>query len=90
MKLTKIFHRKHTIAGRLTWRVVGTMTVVMTLIVVLIFAFLWLIGAVLLTDYQMASTRIFNEKINNVFFGIFGLSITSEIKRIKYYKYYRE
>ncbi len=67
MKLTKIFHRKHTIAGRLTWRVVGTMTVVMTLIVVLIFSFLWLIGAVLLTDYQMASTRIFNEKINNVF-----------------------
>ena len=67
MKLPKIFHRKHTIAGRLTWRVVGTMTVVMTLILVLIFAFLWLIGAVILTDYHKASTKVFNEKINNVF-----------------------
>ena len=67
MRLPKIFHRKHTIAGRLTWRVVGTMTIVMTLILVLVFAFLWLIGAVLLTDYHKASTRVFNEKINNVF-----------------------
>ncbi len=67
MKLLKTFHRKHTIAGRLTWRVLGTMTVVMTLILVLIFAFIWLIGAVIMTDYHKASTKVFNEKINNVF-----------------------
>ena len=67
MTLPKIFHRKHTIAGRLTWRVVGTMTVVMTLILVLVFVFLWLIGAVLLTEYHKASARVFNEKINSVF-----------------------
>ena len=66
MKLLKIFHRKHTIAGRLTWRVVGTMTVVMTFILVLIFTFLWLLGAVILTENHKASTRVFNEKINNV------------------------
>ena len=67
MTLPKIFHRKHTIAGRLTWRVVGTMTIVMTLILVLIFTFLWLLGAVLVTDYHKASTKVFNEKINNIF-----------------------
>ena len=67
MKLPKIFHRKHTIAGRLTLRVVSTMTMVMTLILVLIFAFLWLLGAVLMTDYHKASTKVFNEKINNIF-----------------------
>jgi sigma-B regulation protein RsbU (phosphoserine phosphatase) len=67
MKLSKIFHRKHTIAGRLTWRVVGTMTAVMTLILVLIFTFLWLLGAVLFATYIKSSMRVSNEKINNVF-----------------------
>ena len=67
MKLPKIFHRKHTIAGRLTWRVVGTMTAVMTLILVLIFTFLWLLGAVVMTEFHKASTKVFNEKLNNVF-----------------------
>ena len=67
MKLTKIFHRKHTIAKKLTWRVVGTMTVVFSLILLLVFGFIWLVGAVGFGAYYRISMEVFNEKINNVF-----------------------
>ena len=67
MKLTKIFHRKHTIAKKLTWRVVGTMTVVFSLILLLVFGFIWVVGAVGFGAYYRISMEVFNEKINNVF-----------------------
>ena len=82
MKLPKIFHRKHTIAGRLTWRVVGTMTVVMTIILVLIFTFLWLLGAVLMTDYHKASTKVFNEKLNNIF-SIVEVAVSNNMPEVE-------
>ena len=70
MKIPNILRPKQTIANRLTWRVVGTMTIVMTLLLVLIFAIMWLVGAVILTDYYRLSMEVFNEKINNVFSSV--------------------
>ena len=67
MKLPKIFHRKHTIAGRLTWRVVGTMTIVMTLFLALVCVILWGLGFAIVMNSYKKSMEVCNEKINNVF-----------------------
>ena len=67
MTLPKIFHRKHTIAGRLTWRVIGTMTIVMTLFLVVVSTIIWITGAYLFGLYVHTAMKVSNEKINNVF-----------------------
>lgn len=67
MKLSKIFHRKHTIASRLTWRVVGTMTIVIALFLALLFTILWLLGAYIFGAYVHTAMKVSNEKMNNVF-----------------------
>ena len=67
MKLSKIFHREHTIASRLTWRVVGTMTIVITLFLALLFTILWLLGAYIFGAYVHTAMKVSNEKMNNVF-----------------------
>ena len=67
MKLPKIFHRNHTIAGRLAWRVVGWMTVIMTVILLLVFGIFWLIGIVGVSGYYKLSMEVYDERINNVF-----------------------
>ena len=67
MKLSKIFHHKHSIANRLTWRVVGTMTIVITLFLALLFTILWLLGAYLFGAYVHTAMKVSNEKMNNVF-----------------------
>ena len=67
MKLPKIFHREHTIASRLTWRVVGTMTIVIALFLALLFTILWLLGAYIFGAYVHTAMKVSNEKMNNVF-----------------------
>lgn len=67
MKLSKIFHHKHTIASRLTWRVVGTMTIVIALFLALLFTILWLLGAYIFGAYVHTAMKVSNEKMNNVF-----------------------
>ena len=67
MKLSKIFHSKHTIASRLTWRVVGTMTIVIALFLALLFTILWLLGAYIFGAYVHTAMKVSNEKMNNVF-----------------------
>jgi len=67
MKLSKIFHREHTIASRLTWRVVGTMTIVIALFLALLFTILWLLGAYIFGAYVHTAMKVSNEKMNNVF-----------------------
>ena len=70
MKLPKMFRREHTIAGRLTWRVVGWMTVIMTVILALIFGVMWLVGVVGLSGYYKLYMEVYDEKINNVFSAV--------------------
>ena len=70
MKLPKIFNRNHTIAGRLTWRVVGWMTVIMTAILVLVFGFIWAVGVVGVSGYYKMFMEVYDEKINNVFSAV--------------------
>lgn len=70
MKLPKMFRREHTIAGRLTWRVVGWMTVIMTVILALIFGVMWVIGVVGLSGYYKLYMEVYDEKINNVFSAV--------------------
>ncbi len=67
MKLSKIFHSEHTIASRLTWRVVGTMTIVIALFLALLFTILWLLGAYIFGAYVHTAMKVSNEKMNNVF-----------------------
>ena len=67
MKLSKIFHREHPIASRLTWRVVGTMTIVIALFLALLFTILWLLGAYIFGAYVHTAMKVSNEKMNNVF-----------------------
>ena len=67
MKLPKILHPKHTIAKRLTWRVVGTTTVVMLLISVLVFGIFWIMISTGFSLYYQKSSKIYNERINNIF-----------------------
>ncbi len=70
MKLPKISHRKHTIAGRLTWRVIGWMTVILTAILALAFGILWVIGIVGVSGYYKMYMEVYDEKINNVFHAV--------------------
>lgn len=70
MKLPKIFNRKHSIANRLTWRVVGWTTVIMTVILALVFGFIWLVGVIGLGGYYSLYMEVYDEKINNVFSAV--------------------
>ena len=67
MKLSKMIHSKHTIAKKLTWRVVGWTTVIMTAILALVFGFIWLVGVVALSGYYHMFMEVCDERIGNVF-----------------------
>ena len=67
MKLSKMIHSKHTIAKKLTWRVVGWTTVIMTAILALVFGFIWLVGVVALSGYYHMFIEVCDERIGNVF-----------------------
>ena len=70
MKLPKIFNTKQSIANRLTWRVVGWTTVIMTAILALVFGFTWVVGVFGLSGYYHMFTEVCDEKINNVFSAV--------------------
>ena len=70
MKLPKIFHRKRSIARRLTWRVILTVTLVFVIISTFIFGIIWVVGSGVLVAYTNKDMDISNEKISNVFTNI--------------------
>ena len=82
MKLPKIIHREHTIASRLTWRVVGWMTVILTVILALIFGVLWVIGVVGVSGYYKLYMEVYDEKINNVFSAV-EVAISNNIPEVE-------
>ena len=70
MNIPNILKPKHTIARRLTWRVLLSMTVVFALLSAFLFAALWLIGGALLTFVYGTAMQVTNEKINTVFSNV--------------------
>ena len=70
MKLPKLFHCKQTIANRLTWRVVGWMTVIMTVIMTMMLAVFWLVGIIGVSGYYRLYMEVYDEKINNEFHAV--------------------
>ncbi|MBO4819904.1 MAG: SpoIIE family protein phosphatase [Prevotella sp.] len=65
MKLPRIFRWKSSIAVRLTWRVVGTMLLIFTLVSTLVLLMVWGIGMALLSGLFWTAMNVSNEKINN-------------------------
>jgi sigma-B regulation protein RsbU (phosphoserine phosphatase) len=70
MKLPKIFQRKRSIARRLTWRVILTVTLVFVTISTFIFGIVWIFGSAVLLAYTTKGMDVANEKISNVFTNI--------------------
>ena len=70
MKVPKIFQRKRSIARRLTWRVILTVTLVFVIISTFIFGIIWVVGSAALVGYTKKDMDIANEKISNVFANI--------------------
>ena len=82
MKLPKIFRRKHSMAGRLTFRVVLTMTLVFTLILGLLFFLMWILGAVGVIAYNQSIMETSNQKINNIF-SIIEVAVSNNIPEVE-------
>ena len=82
MKLAKIFHRERTIAERMTWRVVGTMTIVMTLFLALVCAILWCLFYVLLIFSTKESMNVYDERINNVF-SVVEVAVSNNVPEVE-------
>jgi sigma-B regulation protein RsbU (phosphoserine phosphatase) len=57
-------------AFRLTWRVLGIMILILSLISALIFGLIWLVGAVGFSALYQTSMDVSNEKINNIFSAV--------------------
>ena len=70
MKLPNIFKRKGSIARRLTWRVILTVTLVFVIISASIFGVVWFVGSTTLLAYTTKGMDVTNEKISNVFTNI--------------------
>ena len=70
MKIPKIFQRKRSIARRLTWRVILTVTLVFVIISTFIFGIIWFVGSAALLAYTTKGMDVTNEKISNVFTNI--------------------
>ena len=70
MKLPQIFKFTHKIAFRLTWRVLGIMILILTLMSALIFGLIWVMGGVGFSALYQTSMDVSNEKINNVFSSV--------------------
>lgn len=67
MKFPRIFRWRSSIAVRLTWRVVGTMFLIFTLVSALIVLIVWGLGMALLSGLFWTEMNVSNEKINNAF-----------------------
>ena len=82
MKLFNIFQRERTIAERMTWRVVGTMTIVMTLFLALVCAILWCLFYVLLILSTKESMNVYDERINNVF-SVVEVAVSNNVPEVE-------
>ena len=82
MKLPKIFHHKHTIAGRMTWRVLSTMTIIMALFLALVCAILWFLFYALLLMSTKESMNVYDERVNNVF-SIVEVAVSNNVPEVE-------
>ena len=82
MRLPRLFKRTHTIANRLTWRVVVTMTLVFTVISAFIFGIIWIAGSFILSAFYRATMEISNERINNVFSNV-EVAVTNNVTEVE-------
>jgi len=67
MKLPRIFRHNSSIADRLTWRVILSVTVIFTIILAFIFFIIWAVGFYILLGLNGTAMEVSNEKINRVF-----------------------
>ena len=82
MKLPRIFKRKSSIAKRLAWRIILSMTVVFTGILAFILIIIWAFGTVLLVGINFAAMQVSTEKINNVFVTV-ETAVTNNVPEVK-------
>ncbi len=82
MKLPRIFKRKSSIAKRLAWRIILSMTVVFTGILAFILIIIWAFGTVLLVGINFAAMQVSTEKINNVFVTV-ETAVTNNVHEVK-------
>ena len=82
MKLPGIFKRKHSIANRLTKRVVLTMTIVFTFISACIFGIIWLVGSMFLTRLYQTVMEVSNQRINNIFSTV-EVALTNNVPEVE-------
>ena len=82
MKLPRIFKRKSSIATRLTWRIILSMTVVFTAILAFILLIICIAGSILLLLLNITAIQVSNEKINNVFATV-ETAITNNVPEVR-------
>ena len=70
MKLPNIFKPSSSIAHHLTWRVVGTITLLFTLISALVFFITWVVGFGTIMHLYKTEMNVSSEKINSVFAAV--------------------
>ena len=70
MKLPNIFKPSSSIAHHLTWRVVGTITLLFTLISALVFFITWVVGFGTTMHLYKTEMNVSSEKINSVFAAV--------------------
>ena len=82
MKLSLSLWQSSSIATRLTWRVIGTMTLLLTLVLGLIFIIIWAAGFALLSGLYLMSVDLTNEKINNIFSAV-EVAVTNNVPEVE-------
>ena len=82
MKLPRIFKHKSSIANRLTWRVILSMTVVFTAILAFILFIICIAGSILLLLLNVTAIQVSNEKINNVFATV-ETAVTNNVPEVQ-------
>ena len=82
MKLPHIFKRKSSIAKRLTWRVILSMTAVFTVILAFILFIICIAGSILLLLLNVTAIQVSNERINNVFATV-ETAVTNNVPEVQ-------
>ena len=70
MKLPSFFHPSHSIAARLTWRVVGTLFLISMILSALVLAAIWIVGILIFGALYWSRMDVSEEKINTVFSAV--------------------
>ena len=79
----KILKRtKHSIATRLTWRVVLSMTIVYTIILLFVFFLIWAVGAGALMIYNQNVMDASNERISHIFDNV-EVAMTNNVPEVE-------